>query len=319
MNPTQDLEESFHPCKTVRNNANQAIHTAREHGPGSHVYSRKVSFGTCGDSTGIPVLIFPPVGGCRFIACDSHEDLERRALYGIIVDRPGVGKTTTLPSCCDESTHAEEHCKDVISVLDFLKIRKKVVLLGMCAGSRYIFPFMRYAPERVNPHVAGFQSPFISPNDCDDVSTSMKIVNWLPTPMVRGGHKLILESFNTMFSTDFGRSFMPRQSREVDISTMLNEIKGNEEAPILMQSWGDASTWKDFTQKFFVFTGAQDEMIPLAATQWLHSHLPETAELHVEPFCLHGDSFLANRMCVTFDFLQYYISDTVRYRTSQTI
>ena len=213
---------------------------------------------------------------------------------------------STIISVCDESADNETDRKDP----------QRVVPVGMCAGARYVLPFMRLFPEKVNPKVVAFHAPFISPQDCSEVSTSMKIVDALPNWCVRGGQRLMSGCMTSLFSS-LGGSISKSQSKELEeadldpgeapqpdhVQAMLNESTGSVEATILMQSWGTPDTWSDeFKQTFFIFTGANDSTIPLAATKWLAERLHKS-KFHIEDKCSHGGSFLPSRMRITFDYI----------------
>ena len=79
------IPESFHSDARVRANADQHITAKRKHGYAHRTFGdesteikRTISFGTCGREGGVPLLLIPPLGGCRFILCDYHDLLEDR-------------------------------------------------------------------------------------------------------------------------------------------------------------------------------------------------------------------------------------------------
>mmetsp|Transcript_10090 Transcript_10090/g.16749 ORF Transcript_10090/g.16749 Transcript_10090/m.16749 type:complete len:326 (-) Transcript_10090:132-1109(-) len=200
---------------------------------------RTIHFAVAGSGT--PVLYLYP-GGCnRRILALLHKMARRHKIRFICVNRPGRGTCSASAPKEDDTKrsaayhHVETAARDMVAVLDALKIQKVGVFFH-CAGTPFALVFASRFPERIEGSLMGAGS-WVQPADCPDTKPlfrfgATKTPLWLTSYLASG----------IASSVEFGMFHMPTQW----MSTRFGKHLSKEEK----QAFADDYDATDFVEKF---------------------------------------------------------------------
>ncbi|CAE7237750.1 ycgS, partial [Symbiodinium sp. KB8] len=172
-----------------------------------------------------PVLLFYPLGACRFLAAVFATPARRAGARLICLNRPGMGKASAARTG-NVSDHIAAHCQDAVKCLDHLGYERARVLF-LCAGAPFALAFQARYPTRTFGRLVGC-SAWVSPLDCPRAKLMYRLSASLPSTMlatladaVAGWTRAVPSS--TAFSS------LPTSSMPSSTSSMAQSLQGPQE------------------------------------------------------------------------------------------
>ncbi|KAJ5763644.1 hypothetical protein N7533_002325 [Penicillium manginii] len=132
-----------------------------------------VSFADAGSSTGPALLFLPGMFASRYLGIPLHPLAERAGVRLLVVDRPGMGESTDVPTAQRIAAWTDL----VPRLLAHLGI-PRVSLVAHSAGTMYLLNTWAKCPELVNPALT-FLAPWV---DLEHSRvTTMQMARYVPT------------------------------------------------------------------------------------------------------------------------------------------
>ncbi|CAE7425444.1 ycgS [Symbiodinium sp. CCMP2592] len=293
----------------------------------SSVEGRQIEYALVGEEGAEPVLLFYPLGACRFLAAVFATPARRAGARLICLNRPGMGKASPAQTG-NVSDHIAAHCQDAVKCLDHLGYERARVLF-LCAGAPFALAFQARYPARTFGRLVGC-SAWVSPLDCPRAKLMYRLSASLPSTMlatladaVAGWTRAVPSS--TAFSSlptssmpnstsSMTQSFQGPQAvlleknapedSQADLAllidccaTLANKFgqetggEGADAATLVESSSAWGVDYSSLDCSLVLLHGDEDTTVPVECIEWLQEKIPQTI-VHRIPGAQHGDTML---------------------------